>query len=271
MATPSYVIVDVYRDGFLLRRETLGAGAAAFAIGSSPEARLWLDSTRVAALHALLEIDQDGRAILEDRSNGRTFMGRRRIAREELFRGAPITIPPFVLVVAKRPNDPDPAEPQRVFPPPPPGMNPHPTPLPVPGRGRLKRAPPPKPDPGPPEGSCPRCATTLSARALSTAGPAYRTAPAQALACPHCSLLLVAAADLVERMPLRGRLADTPAVRRRNNARGLCPTCRADLQSLTLSWGESWVVVEECGGCGLVAFDPRELEVVAQIVAGLAG
>jgi len=256
MAPPRYVIVDVYRDGFLLRRETLGAGAAAFAIGSSPEARIWLDSSRVAALHALLEIDEDGRAILEDRSNGRTFMGRRRIDREELFRGAPITIPPFVLVVAKRPTDPDPAEPQRVFPPPPPGM---------------KRAPPPKPDPGPPERSCPRCATALSARTLPTAGPAYRTAPSQALACPHCSLLLVAAADLVERMPLRGRLADTPAVRRRSNARGLCPNCRADLQSLTLSWGESWVVVEECGGCGLVAFDPSEIEVVARIVAGLAG
>ena len=252
MAEPGYLIVDVYRDGFLLRRETLGAGAATFAIGSSPEARLWLDSTRVDSEHAVLHVDAEGRVLVENRSRAGTFMGRRRLVREELFRGAPLTIPPYVLVVTKRPNDPDPGAPGRNFPP-----------LPV----AVDRF---KPEPPPPDRSCPRCAVALGTRSLPSTGPAYRTAPAEALACHHCGLLLITAGVLADRIPLGGRLADTPAVRKRSNARGLCPECRTDLVTLRLSWGDTWVAVEECGGCGLVAFDPHELEIVSQIVRSLA-
>lgn len=248
--------LDVYRDGFLIRRENLGDSGGVVVIGSAgDECQVWLDSARVAGRHALIEVSPEGRVLVVDHSSTGTFIGRRKIRREELWRNAPIGIPPFVLVLSKRPLDPDPGPPPRNFPP----LPPPPAPKPL-----------PKPEPGPADRSCPRCESALADRDLPATGPAFRTAPTRALACSYCDVAYWSADAVATRMPLAGRLSATRAVRRLADARGLCPACRHDLRTVQLAWGADWVDVEECDHCGLVGFGPGEIDTVSRIMRAIA-
>jgi hypothetical protein len=49
-----------------------------------------------------------------------------------------------------------------------------------------------------------------------------------------------------------------------------CSSCVGSLVRLTLSWGEEWLEVEECPGCGLLVFDDGEIDRVRALIAASA-
>lgn len=249
VALEPVLVIDLYRDGFLVRRLPIQPTAGVAAIGSAPESAVWLDSTRVRPHHANLQVELDGTVALV----GLTPRGQHEL-HHDLELDHVIEIPPYVLLLVKRPFDPMPGEPARMFPP----LPPPPTPV-----------PPPKPEDGPVRGTCPRCSRVLTQRTLPSSGPAYRAAPVQALDCNACGVQFLDERALASRLGRAGRLSSTAAVREHKRARGLCPACGQNLTRLTLSWGDAWATIEECSACGLVACEDRELDALARIAEGM--
>jgi len=227
-----YVVVDVYRDDFFLRRETIAGLPRVIEIGSDPSCRLWLDSSRVSPVAAQLSVDADGGARLLP-------------ATVELPAGAALRLGPFVLVVATDKSAREAGEPGRLL-------------ASVPAAMQFEVVPTHVPEPAPPHGSCPRCGVTLEPGELPGS---YRSAPVTSLACRACALLVIPPGALAGAHGLAG----SAAVRKKKRASGLCPLCRADLQGLVLSWGDDWVSVEECAACGAIVVDRGEIATLTRI------
>lgn len=234
--TDVFVMVDVYRDDFLLRRETIGGLPRAVEIGSDPRCRIWLDSARVEPVAAQLAIEEDGTTFLVG-PNAPVGVG-------TAFR-----VGPFTLVLVKGGGDPTPEEPERML---------------ESVRAGLQWPRLVAPDPGPAATSCPRCAAPLAESAMP-GGAAYRSAPVTVLACDACRLLVVPQGILGDARAL----GESPAARRRKSTVGFCPTCRTNLQGLVLSWGDDWLSIELCDGCGAMVVDRSEVSTLLRIVAGV--
>lgn len=121
---------------------------------------------------------------------------------------------------------------------------------------------------------CPRCRGALVTAQIASVGGgegAYRGSFVEVTRCPRCMLTLMN----VQALPKRASGELEPLARSviTRNAKRLgeaCGACMANLERLTLSWGETWAEVEECPRCGMISFDDGELDRVRALLGRAA-
>lgn len=116
---------------------------------------------------------------------------------------------------------------------------------------------------------CPRCAHTLEAIPISVPRGAggYRELAdfaATGHRCSRCGLGVISGSvvdELMKRLPVGGGMSE----RDRKPTRLGCPHCMANVDEVLLSWGTSFVEVEQCPRCRTMLLDAGELPRVFQI------
>ena len=111
---------------------------------------------------------------------------------------------------------------------------------------------------------CPRCERPTDLIRVAGEGGAYREALRAAYRCRPCGLTIL---DPVTTGDVTKTLGRSMLVRDREDAKQRCPRCPDDLEQLTLSWGPSWVTIEECASCQAIVLDHGELERVRALVS----
>lgn len=109
---------------------------------------------------------------------------------------------------------------------------------------------------------CPRCRRAI--RQADEGAPHYReAAPVRARQCSSCNVTVFDVAELAERFRRSAvRLSGSAADRGHVATRSGCPGCFATIEEVTLSWGDRWLVLEECPRCGMLVLDEGELEML---------
>jgi Zn-finger nucleic acid-binding protein len=120
-----------------------------------------------------------------------------------------------------------------------------------------------RPEPRSPGKPCPRCRAAI--REVDVSG-LYRDAAMRVSRCDACALTFLDVAELATRIgrPVL-RLSGSAFDRGHVPTRSGCPACLATMNEVTLSWGGTWVVVEECPRCGLLALDEGEVDAMASL------
>jgi hypothetical protein len=119
--------------------------------------------------------------------------------------------------------------------------------------------------------SCPRCTRGLvpTSLGLRRAG-GYRdqhTADAAGYYCPGCGTGVVPGEvvdELMQQIPVGGGMSE----RDRTRLRLGCPACMANLDRVTLSWGTTFVEIEQCPRCRLMLLEAGEFPKVFDIEHG---
>jgi hypothetical protein len=116
---------------------------------------------------------------------------------------------------------------------------------------------------------CPRCTHRLEVVPISVArgGGGYRELAdfaATGHRCSACGLGVVSGPvvdELMRRLPVGGGMSE----RDRKPTRLGCPACMGSVDEVLLSWGSSFVEVEQCPRCRTMLLDAGELPRVFQI------
>ncbi len=108
---------------------------------------------------------------------------------------------------------------------------------------------------------CPRCRSPFVDGQIRGRGGAYRGSYVRVLRCDRCKLSALDVSAIANRHgSSHVRLSATLLCRDRKPADMHCASCMRGLDLVTLSWGATYIELEECAGCGLVYLDPGELE-----------
>lgn len=117
---------------------------------------------------------------------------------------------------------------------------------------------------------CPRCGTAMRPVRLGLRdGGAYREAAGTGASergwqCPSCGAGIVPG-PLVDWLMKRVPVGGGPSERHRETTRIACPGCFASLDAIALTWGTSFVEIEQCAGCHTMMLDAGELPKVFAI------
>lgn len=118
---------------------------------------------------------------------------------------------------------------------------------------------------------CPRCRRALSPISLGLhASGGYRDlagTDASGLQCPGCGLGVVPGA-VVEKLMQSVAVGGGMSERDRTPTRTGCPACLSSVDRLTLSWGNTFVEIEQCPRCRTMLLDAGEFPRVFVIEHG---
>jgi Zn-finger nucleic acid-binding protein len=110
---------------------------------------------------------------------------------------------------------------------------------------------------------CPRCRSSLDEARLARGGGPFRSAHVEVTRCRGCGVIVLDPNE-AKRFLADPELGGDATERDRKPTRLACatPHCFANLDEVTLGWGQKWVVLEQCPRCHLLLADPGELEAV---------